>query len=53
MLETGRDLCSAYRETSLWGLAKYYEKKILDEKEKKKAQKEFDEVFKQNEESWL
>lgn len=53
MLETGRDICSAYRETSLWGLAKYYEKKILDEDEKKKAQEEFDEVFNQNEENWL
>lgn len=30
MFETGKDMCSAYRETSLGGLAKYYEKKILD-----------------------
>lgn len=33
MKETGRDMCSAYKETSYGGLAKYYEK-ILDDNEK-------------------
>lgn len=31
MKETGRDMCSAYKETSHGGLAKYYEKILLED----------------------
>lgn len=33
MKETGKDMCSAYKETSSGGLAKYYEKILLENKE--------------------
>lgn len=29
MKETGRDMCAAYKETSLWGLAKHYEDLLM------------------------
>lgn len=34
MKETGRDMCSAYKETSYGGLAKYYEKILMTMKRK-------------------
>ena len=32
MKETGKDLCSAYKETSEGGLAKYYDRILVDSK---------------------
>ena len=33
MKETGKDMCSAYKETSDGGLAKYYDRILVDSKE--------------------
>ena len=33
MKETGKDMCSAYKETSDGGLAKYYDRILVDNKE--------------------